>query len=97
MDNGRSADILYYPAFQQMRLGQDQLRPMNSPLVGFGGMKVQPVGTITLPVVARAYPQQITKFPTEYRVKTSAGRSASSKRMLFGHVSHGRTASNNEH
>ena len=56
VDNGSSADILYYPAFQQIRLGQGQLRPMNSPLVGFGGMKMQPVDTITLPVVARAYP-----------------------------------------
>ena len=34
---------------------------MNSPLVGFGGMKVQPMGTISLPVVVGAYPQQITK------------------------------------
>ena len=61
VDNGSSADILYYPAFQQMRLGRDQLRPVNSPLVGFRGMKVQPAGTITLPVVVGAYPQQITK------------------------------------
>ena len=30
------------------------------PLVGFGGMKVQPVGTIMLPVVVRAHPQQVT-------------------------------------
>ena len=44
-----------------MRLGRDRLRPVNSPLVGFGGMKVQPVGTIILPVVVGAYPQQITK------------------------------------
>ena len=51
VDNGSSTDILYYPAFQQMRLGQDQLRLMCSPLIGFGGMKVQPVSTITLPVV----------------------------------------------
>ena len=51
MDNGSSADILYFPAFQQMRLGRDCLCKVNSPLVGFGGMKVQPVGTITLPVV----------------------------------------------
>ena len=61
MDNGSSADILYYPAFQQMKLGRDQLRPVNSPLVGFGGMKVQPAGSISLPVVVGAYPQQITK------------------------------------
>ena len=34
---------------------------MNSPLVRFGGMKVQSVGTITLPVVVGTYPQQIAK------------------------------------
>ena len=34
---------------------------MNSPLVGFGRMKVQPAGAISLPVVVGAYPQQITK------------------------------------
>ena len=56
MDNGSSADILYYPAFQQMRLGRDQLRPVNSPLVGFGGMKVQLVGTISLSVVVGDIP-----------------------------------------
>ena len=56
MDNGSSADILYYLAFQEMRLRRDLLHPVNSPLVGFGGMKVQSVGTVTLPVVVRAYP-----------------------------------------
>ncbi|XP_075670104.1 uncharacterized protein LOC142639854 [Castanea sativa] len=61
VDNGSSTDILYYPAFQQIRLRQDQLYPVNSPLVGFGGMKVQPVDTITLLVVVEDYPQQITK------------------------------------
>ena len=57
VDNGSSVDILYYPAFQQMRLGRDQLRLVNSSLVGFGGMKVQLVGTIILPVVVGVYPQ----------------------------------------
>ena len=61
VDNGSSVDILYYPAFQQMRLGRDQLHLVNSPLVGFSGMKVQPLGTISLSVVVGAYPQQITK------------------------------------
>ena len=61
VDNGSLTDILYYPTFQQMRLGRDQLCPVNSPLVGFKGMKVQPVGTIMLPMVVGAYPQQITK------------------------------------
>ena len=40
VDNGSSADILYYPAFQQIRLGRDLLRPVCSPLIGFRGMKV---------------------------------------------------------
>ena len=61
VDNESSADILYYPTFQQMKFEQNQLRLVNSPLVGFGGMKVQPVGTITLPMVVGAYPQQVTK------------------------------------
>ena len=44
-----------------MGLGRDLLRPVNSPLVGFGGIKVQPIGTVTLPVVVGAYPQQVTR------------------------------------
>ena len=61
IDNGSSADILYYLAFQQMRIGRDQLLPVNAPLVGFGEMKVQPMGTITPLVVVGAYPYQIAK------------------------------------
>ena len=61
VDNVSLANILYYPTFQQMNLGRDQLHPVHSPLVGFGGMKVQPVGTITLLVVVGAYPQQVTR------------------------------------
>ena len=38
IDNGNSANILYSLVVQQMRLGLDQLRPVNSPLVRFGGM-----------------------------------------------------------
>ena len=61
VDNGSSADILYYPAFQHMNLRREQLRPVYSPLIGFGVMKVQPVGTISLLVVVGAYPQQVTR------------------------------------
>ena len=44
-----------------MKLGRDQLRLVYSPLIGFGGMKVQPVGTVTLLVVVGAYLQQVAK------------------------------------
>ena len=76
VDNGSSADILYYPAFQQMRLGRDLLRPACSPLIGFGGMEVQPVGTVTLPVVVGSYPQQITKSVNFLMVNCSSSYNA---------------------
>uniref|UniRef100_A0A2N9I2W9 Uncharacterized protein n=1 Tax=Fagus sylvatica TaxID=28930 RepID=A0A2N9I2W9_FAGSY len=49
VDNGSSADILYLPAYQQMQLDKDKLRPMDAPLVGFTGDKICPVGIVTLP------------------------------------------------
>ena len=48
VDNGSSVDILYYPAFQQMRIDKKWLLPSDTPLEGFGSTKVFPVGTITL-------------------------------------------------
>jgi len=61
VDNGSSADILYNPVFQQMRINKELLSPMNVPLMGFRRMKVLPVSTISLPVVVGSYPQQINK------------------------------------
>ena len=63
IDDGSSTNILYYTAFQQIRLDRDELHPVNSPLVGFGGMKVQTVGTITLPIVVSTADSQRSKFP----------------------------------
>ena len=37
VDNSNSTDILYYPAFQQMRIDREQLIPVNALLVGFRG------------------------------------------------------------
>ena len=56
IDNESSIDILYYPTFQQMRINKELLRPVNVPLIGFGGMKVLLVGTISLLVVIGSYP-----------------------------------------
>ena len=44
VDNGSSADILYYPAFQHMGINRTRLTPTNAPLVGFGGTRVLPLG-----------------------------------------------------
>ena len=64
VDNGSSADILYYPAFQQMRINRARLVPTNAPLVGFGGSRVFPLGAVTLSVMVGDYPQQVIKDVT---------------------------------
>ena len=48
VDNDSSVDILYYLAFQQMRIDRVQLVPINAPFVGFGGTRVFPFGVVTL-------------------------------------------------
>ncbi|XP_023924891.2 uncharacterized protein LOC112036314 [Quercus suber] len=64
IDNGSSADILYYPAFQQMGIDRTRLIPTNAPLVGFGGTRVFPLGSITLSVTVGNYPREITRDVT---------------------------------
>ena len=64
MDNRSSADILYYPTFRQMRIGRERLILTSTPLVGFGGTRVNPLRAVTLPVTVRDYLQQITKDVT---------------------------------
>ncbi|XP_030970751.1 uncharacterized protein LOC115991148 [Quercus lobata] len=76
VDNGSSIDIMYYPAFQQMRIDRERLTPTNAPLMGFGGSKVFPLGAITLAVTASDYPQQITKEVTFLIVDCSSAYNA---------------------
>ncbi|XP_050264200.1 uncharacterized protein LOC126708447 [Quercus robur] len=61
VDNGSSADIIYLPAFQQLKLDPKRLRPFDSPLVSFSGDRVYPRGIVTLTVTAGTYPLQLTK------------------------------------
>ncbi|XP_050267923.1 uncharacterized protein LOC126712583 [Quercus robur] len=67
VDNRSSANILYYPAFQQMRVEKERLIPVSTSLVGFGGTRVYPLGVVTLPAVTSTYHLMI-RFPTEYGV-----------------------------
>ena len=76
VNNESSTDILYYPAFQQMRIDRERLISMNAPLVSFGGMRVLPLGAITLSVVIGDYPQQTAKDVTFLMVDCSSAYNA---------------------
>ncbi|GAV83175.1 hypothetical protein CFOL_v3_26625, partial [Cephalotus follicularis] len=58
IDNGSSVDILYKHAFDQLRIPADQLKPVKTPLVGFAGETIHPLGSINLSVVAGTAPCQ---------------------------------------
>jgi ribonuclease HI len=60
VDNGSSADILFLPAFKKMGIEHKRLIPAPTPLVGFTGEKVLPVGTISLPLTAGTAPKEKT-------------------------------------
>uniref|UniRef100_A0A2N9H379 Reverse transcriptase domain-containing protein n=1 Tax=Fagus sylvatica TaxID=28930 RepID=A0A2N9H379_FAGSY len=62
VDNGSSADILYLPTYQQMKLDKEKMRPMEAPLVGFTGYKICPVCLVTLPITIGTYPKQIRRI-----------------------------------
>ena len=55
VDNGSSADIIYLPAFHQLRLDPRRLHPFDSPLVNFNGGRVYPKGIVTLTVTVGTY------------------------------------------
>ncbi|GAV83431.1 LOW QUALITY PROTEIN: hypothetical protein CFOL_v3_26878, partial [Cephalotus follicularis] len=58
IDSGSLADILYKHAFDQLRIPADQLKPVKTPLVGFTGETIHPLGSINLSVVAGTAPSQ---------------------------------------
>ena len=55
VDNGSSAEIIYLPAFQQLRLDPRRLCPFDSPLVSFSGDRVYPKGIVTLTITVGTY------------------------------------------
>ena len=46
IDFGSSADIIFINAFGQMKLSKTQLQPSDSPLIDFGGKRIDALGKI---------------------------------------------------
>ncbi|XP_043705525.1 uncharacterized protein LOC122655393 [Telopea speciosissima] len=60
VDNGSSADILYYDAFEKMLLKPEMLKRVESPLYGFNGAPIQVEGSIELLVIMGTEPKLST-------------------------------------
>ncbi|KAK3040370.1 hypothetical protein RJ639_026775 [Escallonia herrerae] len=58
VDNGSSAEVLFYEAFQKMNIPFDCLRKIDTPLYGFSNHPVAWEGIIALPVTVGAPPTQ---------------------------------------
>ncbi|KAK3027768.1 hypothetical protein RJ639_041128 [Escallonia herrerae] len=58
IDNGSSAEVLFYEAFQRMNIPSDRLRKIDTPLYGFSNHPVACEGIIALPVTVGAPPNQ---------------------------------------
>ena len=59
-----------------MGIDRGRLIPTNAPLVGFRGIRVFPLGAVTLSVMVGDYPQQITKDMTFLVVDCSSAYNA---------------------
>ena len=76
INNGSSADIIYLPAFQQMKLDKKRIKPFTSPLVSFTGDRIVLRGIVILTVIAGTYPVQVAKeidflivnYPSTYNI-----------------------------
>ena len=76
VDNGSSANIIYLPTFQQLKLDPKRLCPFESPLISFSGDRVYPKGKVTLTITVGTHPRQLTRqldflvvdYPSSYNV-----------------------------
>ncbi len=55
IDNRSSADIIYLPTYQQLKIDKKRLRPIDILLVGFTRDKVKPSGVVSLIIEAGTY------------------------------------------
>ncbi|XP_027063199.2 uncharacterized protein [Coffea arabica] len=57
VDPGSSVDVLYYRTFESLKLTREQLTPVRTPFVGFGGHVVHPEGMVNLMVTIGRHPR----------------------------------------
>ncbi|GAV63438.1 hypothetical protein CFOL_v3_06956 [Cephalotus follicularis] len=80
LDSRSSTDILYKPAFDQIRIPEEQLKPVKTPLIGFARETVLPLGSINLSIIAGSSPCQTQVQMTFLMVDTPTSYNA-----IIGH------------
>jgi hypothetical protein len=64
VDNGSQAETLFLSTFGQMGFSKRQLKEASKPLYGFSGKKIEPVGSISLPVFFSTLSNARTEYIT---------------------------------
>ncbi|KAJ4795108.1 Pol-polyprotein [Rhynchospora pubera] len=82
VDTGSSADVLYFDALRQLNLASYPLTPMDTPIVGFAGDTVIPLGTIDLEVEFGEPPNSVVS-----RVKFIVVNAPSAYNVILGRKS----------
>ncbi|XP_042944676.1 uncharacterized protein LOC122278563 [Carya illinoinensis] len=86
VDNGSSANILFWEAFVRMGIDVGKLRLSPTPLKGFSGDTVQPIGAITLPVTAGTGSLTATTMTHFLVVKAPSSYNAILGRLTLNHL-----------
>jgi hypothetical protein len=64
VDNGSQTEVLLLSTFQQMGFDRKQLKEAPKPLYGFGGRKIEPIGSVSLSVSFGSLHNTRTKYIT---------------------------------
>jgi hypothetical protein len=64
VDNGSQAEILFISTFEKMGFSKKQLKEASKPLYSFGRKKIEPVGSISLPVSFGTMSNACTEYIT---------------------------------
>ncbi|KAL2497677.1 Uncharacterized protein Adt_23227 [Abeliophyllum distichum] len=71
VDTGRASNVLSWNTFKALKISIDRLKPVNTPLLGFGRATVIPEGIVDLIVVLGRHPTCVTLITLFLVVQTS--------------------------
>ncbi|KAL2526786.1 Ribonuclease H [Abeliophyllum distichum] len=69
VDNGSAADVMSWKVFLGLKISPNKIKPVTTPLHGFGGATVIPEGTIELLVTLGTYPASVVIMTSFLLVK----------------------------